>query len=85
MVATFSDHTIAPSMQPIILSMAVDDEDAFESEYRLRIGNSVKYLVVSPGTFDRDTLSFPLQSLPPLPYDENWTVAKISRDKPTAN
>ena len=49
-------------------------------EYRLRIGNRVKYLVVSPGTFGRDTLSLPLQSLPPLPCNEEWTVASISRD-----
>lgn len=81
-MATMSgDHTTNSPMQPIILSMEVDDDDSFESEYRLRIGNQVKYLVISPGTFDRDTLSFPLQSLPPLPYDEEWTVAKISRDK----
>ncbi|KAK4163130.1 cyclin f-box [Cladorrhinum sp. PSN259] len=75
------DHTGNPPMQPIILSMEVDDDDSLESEYRLRIGNQVKYLVISPGTFDRDTLSFPLQSLPPLPYSEEWTVATISRDK----
>ncbi|KAK0748304.1 alpha-galactosidase A [Apiosordaria backusii] len=75
------DHTTNPPMQPIILSMEVDDDDSFDSEYRLRIGNQVKYLVISPGTFDRDTLSFPLQSLPPLPYNEEWTVANISRDK----
>ncbi|KAH7305031.1 hypothetical protein B0I35DRAFT_362563 [Stachybotrys elegans] len=66
---------------PTILSMEVDDDDSFESEYRLRVGNQVKYLVVSPGTFDRDTLSFPLQSLPRLPYNEGWTVANISRDQ----
>ncbi|KAF3070624.1 alpha-galactosidase A [Daldinia childiae] len=65
--------------------MEVDDDDSFESEYRLRIGNQVKYLVVSPGTFDRDTLSLPLQSLPRLPYDEDWTVACISRDKATGD
>jgi len=61
--------------------MEVDDDDSFESEYRLRIGNQVKYLAISPGTFDRDTLSFPLQSIPALPYNEKWTVASISRDK----
>ncbi|KAM9875415.1 alpha-galactosidase A [Verticillium dahliae] len=69
-----------PPMEPTILSMEVDDDDSFESEYRLRIGNQVKYLIISPGTFDRDTLSFPLQSLPSLPYNEEWTVANISRD-----
>lgn len=54
-------------MQPVILSMEVDDDDSFESEYRLRIESQVKYLIISPGTFDRDTLSFPIQSLPNLP------------------
>jgi predicted Ser/Thr protein kinase len=77
-----SDHqTPNPPTQPIILSMEVDDDDAFESEYRLRIGNQVKYLIISPGTFDRDTLSFPIQSLPSLPLNEEWTVAHISRDE----
>ncbi|KAI1271329.1 alpha-galactosidase A [Xylaria sp. FL0933] len=75
------DHTTNPPMQPIILSMEVDDDDSFESEYRLQIGNQVNYLVISSGTFDRDTLSFPLLSLPRLPYNEEWTVAHISRDK----
>ncbi|KAJ5214997.1 hypothetical protein N7468_010676 [Penicillium chermesinum] len=67
-------------MDPVILSMEVDDDDAFESEYRLRIGDSVTYLIISPKTFDRDTLSFPVQSLPSLPWHEEWTVAHISRD-----
>lgn len=76
------DDMASPSLQPIMLSMSVDDDDSFESEYRVRIGNQVKYLVISPGTFDRDTLSFPLPSLPPLPDNgEEWTVATISRDK----
>ncbi|KAI2602742.1 alpha-galactosidase A [Hypoxylon sp. NC1633] len=85
MVTMFGDHTTTPPMQPSILSMEVDDDDSFESEYRLRIGNQVKYLVISPGTFDRDILSFPLQSLPPLPYNEEWTVAYISRDNSSGN
>ncbi|KAJ5219379.1 uncharacterized protein N7498_001478 [Penicillium cinerascens] len=72
-------------MQPVILSMEVDDDDSFESEYRLRIENQVKYLIISPGTFDRDTLSFPIQSLPNLPYNEEWTVARISRDESSGN
>lgn len=68
-------------MQPVILSMEVDDDDLCESYYRLRIGDQVKYLIIDPGTFDRDTLSFPIQSLPSLPYHEAWTVAHISRDE----
>ncbi|KAK6225764.1 hypothetical protein QIS74_01811 [Colletotrichum tabaci] len=74
-----------PSTQPTILSMEVDDDDSFDSEYRLQIGNQVKYLVVSPRTFDRDTLSFPIPSLSCLPYNEEWTVANISRDEITGN
>ncbi|KFX87812.1 hypothetical protein V490_08012 [Pseudogymnoascus sp. VKM F-3557] len=66
-------------LQPKIISMEVDDEDSYESEYRLQIGTQIKYLVINPGTYDRDTLSFPLSSLPPLQYDVAWTVANISR------
>ncbi|TAQ85417.1 hypothetical protein B7494_g6271 [Chlorociboria aeruginascens] len=65
--------------------MEVDDDDSFESEYRLRIGNQVKYLGISPGTFDRDTLSFPLQFLPHLPYNEEWIVANVSQDKTSSD
>ncbi|PVH77531.1 hypothetical protein DL98DRAFT_517272, partial [Cadophora sp. DSE1049] len=75
------DQTTNTPMQPVILSMEVDDDDSFESEYRLRIGNQVKYLIISPRTFDRDILSFPIHSLPRLPHNEEWTVAHISRDK----
>jgi predicted Ser/Thr protein kinase len=67
--------------KPVILSMEVDDDNLFESEYRVRIGDQVKYLVIAPRTFDRDTLSFPLQSLSDLPYNQEWTVAHISRDR----
>lgn len=66
-------------MQPVILSMEVDDD--FESEYRLRFGHQVKYLVISPKTFDRDTLSFPTQCLPSFPYDKEWAIAHIWRDE----
>ncbi|KAF2274532.1 uncharacterized protein EI97DRAFT_495292 [Westerdykella ornata] len=81
MVKMSDDQATNPPMQPVILSMEVDDDDCFESEYRLRIANQVKYLIVSPRTFDRDTLSFPIRSLPPLPYNEEWTVAHISTDE----
>ncbi|KAL1870721.1 hypothetical protein Daus18300_005041 [Diaporthe australafricana] len=79
--------TIQPiqPIQPIILSMEVDDEDEVESYYRLRIGSQVKYLVISPGTFDRNTLSFPLQFLPALPHNKEWTVANISRHGTNGN
>ncbi|KAJ5323111.1 hypothetical protein N7452_011400 [Penicillium brevicompactum] len=72
--------SVKPS-RPAVLSMEVDDEDSFESEYRVRIGNQVKYIIISPRTFDRDTLSFPLQSLSSLPWEDEWTVAHISRDE----
>lgn len=75
------EHIEHLTMQPVILSMEVDDDDAYESEYRVQVESQVKYLIISPGTFDRDTLSLPIDSLPPLPYNENWTVAHISRDK----
>ena len=65
--------------------MEVDDDDSFESEYRVQIGDQVKYLVISPKTFDRDTLSFPIQSLPNLPWCGDWTVAHISRDEITGD
>ncbi|KAH6700450.1 alpha-galactosidase A [Verticillium dahliae] len=71
-------------MGPVILSMEVDDDDSWDSYYRLRIGSQIKYLVISPGTFDRDTLSLPLQSLPKLPTGD-WTMAKIFRDKATGD
>jgi hypothetical protein len=71
-MAEMSDNATANPLliQPVILSMEVDDDNSFESEYRLRIGNQVKYLVISPRTFDRHTLSFPIQSLPRLPCNE---------------
>ncbi|EEY18552.1 conserved hypothetical protein [Verticillium alfalfae VaMs.102] len=42
-------------MEPVILSMEVGDDDSWDSYYRLRIGSQVKYLAISPGTFDPDT------------------------------
>ncbi|KAL1877377.1 hypothetical protein VTK73DRAFT_8672 [Phialemonium thermophilum] len=79
------DRDLGQLMQPVILSMEVDDDDTFESEYRLRVGDQVKYLIISPKTFDRNTLSFPVHSLPHLPYNEDWTVALISRDHDTGS
>lgn len=71
---------------PVVLSMDVDDTNEYPSEYRLRIGNGVKYLKVEPNTFTADELVFPVPSLPPLPYDdENWTVAQISHDSDSGN
>ncbi|KAG2141526.1 alpha-galactosidase A [Suillus cothurnatus] len=65
-----------------ILSMYVDtsDTDAEESIYRLRIGSQVKYIIIKPGTFPSDVLSFPmdlLPLLPPLPPG-NWFQARVA-------
>lgn len=76
-----SDQHPENPMHPVVLSMEVDDEDLFQSEYRVRIGHQVKYIIISPKTFDRDTLSFPIESLPSLPWCDEWTVAHISRDE----
>ncbi|KAK4119312.1 hypothetical protein N657DRAFT_674964 [Parathielavia appendiculata] len=51
----------------------------------MKIGHHVRYLVIKPGTFDRNALSFPLGFLPPLPYEAEWTVAHISRDATDGN
>ena len=54
-------------MYPAALSIEVKNKESFESEYRLRIGNQAKYIIISPKTYDRDTLSFLIQSLLSLP------------------
>ncbi|KAF2155225.1 hypothetical protein K461DRAFT_110139 [Myriangium duriaei CBS 260.36] len=64
--------------QPTIISREVDDDDSWESEYRLQIGDKVKYLVIAPGTFTREALSLPLYSIPNLPYAQDWNVALIA-------
>lgn len=69
-----------PPSRPVIISMDADEDNDYESNYRVQIGNRIKYLVVEPGTIDRDMRFFPLDSLPPLPYDEDWTTAHISRN-----
>ncbi|KAI0156915.1 alpha-galactosidase A [Xylariaceae sp. FL1272] len=77
--------TTSQQVEPLILSMDVVEDNTLESEYRLRIGDNVKYIVISPGTFDKNTLCFPLKSLPRLPYNEDWTVAHISRHHTTGD
>ncbi|KAK2834913.1 hypothetical protein FQN49_006787 [Arthroderma sp. PD_2] len=61
-----------------VLSMDVGDKD--DSEYRLLIDGKVKYVTISPRTYDRNTLSAPLESLPALPKAKEWNIAFISRD-----
>lgn len=61
--------------------MEVCDEE--DSDYRVLIDGHVKYLTIAPGTYDRPTLSMPLDSLPSLPNGGGWNVAYISRDSAT--
>ncbi|KAK1973855.1 alpha-galactosidase A [Colletotrichum cereale] len=68
MLTMSGHHTANSPVQPTILSIEVDDDDSFESEYRIRIENQVKYL-----------------SLPHLPYNEEWSIANISRDQTTGD
>ena len=61
--------------------MDVDESNASESEYRILFGDQVKYILVDPGTYDSDTLSFPpdlLDQLPELPQGD-WARARIFR------
>ena len=67
---------------PVILSMEVCSRD--DSEYRILIEGQVKYLTIAPGTYDRQTLSMPLGSLPSLPKERKWNMAHISRDLATS-
>ncbi|KAM3418290.1 hypothetical protein BST61_g4290 [Cercospora zeina] len=60
--------------------MEVEVENEDESEYRLLFDKHVKYLKIAPATFEQDILSFPVDSLPPLPFsDPSWKAAHISR------
>lgn len=65
-----------------VLSMEICSKD--DSEYRLLFDGKVKYITISPYTYDRSTLSAPLQSLPALPRAEEWNTAFISRDPSTS-
>ena len=55
-----------------------------DSDYRILIEGQVKYITIASGTYDRETLSMPLSSLPTLPKEENWNMAHISRDPATS-
>ena len=62
-----------------VLSMDVDPET--ESEYRVLVGDGVKYVLVRPGTFEEDILTFPpllREHLQPFPPGE-WTRMTIER------
>ncbi|KIM84725.1 hypothetical protein PILCRDRAFT_6332 [Piloderma croceum F 1598] len=52
-----------------------------KSEYRILVGNQIKYISLDPGTLDGDILSFPpdlFNHLPELPPGD-WTRARIYR------
>ncbi|UDD61099.1 hypothetical protein AFCA_008482 [Aspergillus flavus] len=70
------------SYPPTELSMEVDGED--DSEYKIFIHGRIRYVTIAPGTYDRGTLSMPLDSLPDLPRDESWNHPYISRDNLTS-
>ncbi len=54
-----------------------------ESEYRLLIGDRIRYLSIAAQTLSTDTLRFLpslLDALPPLDLHRDWTIAYISRN-----
>ena len=61
--------------------MDVDPSNTTESEYRILLGDQVKYFIVDPGTYEDEVLSFPpdfLSQLPELPPGD-WTQARVFR------
>ena len=61
--------------------MDVDEDNNVASDYRLRIGDQIKYISVDSGTFHDDILTFPpdlIDHLPELPSGD-WTRARIYR------
>ena len=66
---------------PKLLSMEISYRH--ESEYRLLIGDRIKYLSIAARTLPTDTLRFLpslLDALPPLKSHKDWTIAYISRN-----
>jgi predicted Ser/Thr protein kinase len=64
--------------------MDVDPSNQVESEYRILIGDQIKYILLDPGTLDGEFLSFPpdlFNHLPELPPGD-WTRAHIFRQPP---
>ncbi|OAX31213.1 hypothetical protein K503DRAFT_870718 [Rhizopogon vinicolor AM-OR11-026] len=75
--------TSAPDVE--VLSMEVPCNapfaDTADSHFRMRIGKQVKYIIIEPGIFSVDVLSFPpdlLAQLPPLPAGD-WVQARVER------
>jgi predicted Ser/Thr protein kinase len=72
------------SIKPKVLSMDVDPSNQVASEYRILIGDQIKYIILDPGTLDGEILSFPpdlFNHLPELPHG-GWTRAHIFRQPP---
>lgn len=77
---TISQGFLKANMQ--VLSMDVDTKNEIESEYRVALHGQVKYILMKPGIYDVDTLSFPpalFDALPQLP-DGDWLTAVVSRN-----
>ena len=69
------------SIKPKVLSMDADPSNQVASEYRILIGDQIKYIILDPGTLDGEILSFPpdlFNHLPQLPPGD-WTRAHIFR------
>ncbi|KAF8801441.1 hypothetical protein BYT27DRAFT_7147422 [Phlegmacium glaucopus] len=78
------NNNVAPASfdsKPEVLSMDVDEDNQVVSEYRIRFGDQIKYILVDPKTFHEDILTFPpdlIDHLPELP-DGDWTRVRIFR------
>ena len=67
--------------RPEVLSIDVDaDNRIIESEYYLRIGDHIKYILVNPGTFHEDILSFPPDLFIHLPKVTGHVRAQYSEN-----
>ena len=76
-IVTTYDNTRAA-----VLSMDVGSADE-ENLYRIRFGDTIKYISVDGGVYNHDTLEFPpylFEQLPALPVG-NWTTARIFRER----
>jgi len=59
--------------------MDVDPSNTVASEYRILIGDQIKYIILDPGTLDGETLSFPPDLFNQLPElsPGDWPQARI--------
>lgn len=61
----------------------MDVDGNVDSDYRALIDEQDRYIAITPGIYNRETLSISLDSLPILPDPKAWSVAYISRDQTT--